>query len=285
MMQENSPQNSTLALSDTIALPAPTPWPMVLSLGLALLVAGMVTHWLVSLLGLMLTVRSIFGWFLDVFPHEKHVFVPIKTTVIVITSSRSTHAQHPVGENHRKLLPVETFSVTSGIKGGIIGGIAMIVPATLYGVLRYHSIWYAANLLAAGGFIHWAGESNAFLGEFHLRGLIAAAGIHSFVSVLVGLLYGAMLPMFPRKPILTAGFLAPLLWTSILYSALDIISPILNQRIDWIWFIASQIAFGLICGYVVNLQVKVRTPQFRSLPFSVRAGIHSDRPNTKDDAQ
>jgi hypothetical protein len=25
---------------------------------------------------------------------------------------------------------------------------------------------------------------------------------------------------------------------------------------------------------VVNLQVKVRTPQFQSLPFTVRAGIH-----------
>jgi hypothetical protein len=42
--------------------------------------------------------------------------------------------------------------------------------------------------------------------------------------------------------------------------------------------VASQITFGLVCGYVVNLQVKVRTPQFRALPFSVRAGLHSDRP-------
>ena len=81
--------------------------------------------------------------------------------------------------------------------------------------------------------------------------------------------------MFPRKPILTAGFIAPFLWTGVLHSALGIISPILNQRIDWVWFIVSQIAFGLVAGFVVNLQVKVRTPQFRSLPFSVRAGIHT----------
>ena len=40
------------------------------------------------------------------------------------------------------------------------------------------------------------------------------------------------------------------------------------------WFIVSQIAFGLVAGFVVNLHVKVRTPQFRSLPFAVRAGIH-----------
>jgi hypothetical protein len=136
------------------------------------------------------------------------------------------------------------------------------------------------NLLAAGGFVSWAGESNEFLSQFHLMGLLAAFGIHALTSVLVGLLYGAMLPMFPRKPILTAGFVAPFLWTGILYSALGVISPILNARIDWLWFVLSQIAFGLVCGFVVNLQEKVRTPQFRALPFAVRAGLHSDHPQS-----
>ncbi len=191
----------------------------------------------------------------------------------------------PIAEEHRKQLPLETFSITAGIKGGIVGGIAMVIPAALYGLLRYHSVWYAVNLLAAGGFVSWAGESNAFMAQFHLLGLLAALGIHSFTTVLVGLLYGAMLPMFPKKPILTAGFVAPLLWTGILYSALGVISPILNARIDWLWFIPSQIAFGLVCGFIVNLQVKVRTTQFQSLPFSIRAGIHSDRSHKKDDAQ
>jgi hypothetical protein len=59
-----------------------------------------------------------------------------------------------------------------------------------------------------------------------------------------------------------------------------VISPILNARIDWLWFVVSQIAFGLVCGFVVNLQVKVRTPQFRALPFAVRAGLHSDHPHS-----
>jgi hypothetical protein len=94
--------------------------------------------------------------------------------------------------------------------------------------------------------------------------------------LLVGLLYGAMLPMFPKYPIATAGLIAPLLFTGILHSALGIVSPILNERIDWFWFVISQIAFGLVCGYVVNLHAKVRTPQFRALPFSVRAGLEGD---------
>jgi len=268
---------------DSVILPAPTAWPMVLALGLALLITGMVTHWAISLLGLVLSLRSAVGWFFEVLPHEHHISVPVQAEVITISSTRTARRAAPQGENHRKLLPIETFSITAGIKGGIVGGLAMIVPAALFGLIRYHSVWYAVNLLAAGGFVSWAGESNDFLAQFHLQGLLAATAIHSLASVLIGLLYGAMLPMFPRKPILTAGFIAPFLWTGILYSALGIISPILNARINWLWFVISQIAFGLVCGFVVNLQVKVRTPQFRSLPFSVRAGIHGDQPQKDDD--
>jgi hypothetical protein len=268
--------------SDTVVLPSPTVWPIVLALGLTLIITGMVTHWVISLLGLVLTLRSMIGWFFDVFPHEKHIVVPIEPQTVTISSTRTIREQMEVG---RKLLPIETFSVTAGVKGGIVGGIAMIVPATLFSLLRYHSIWYAANLLAAGGFVSWREQSNEFLAQFHLEGLLAAIGIHTLVSVLVGLLYGAMLPMFPRKPILTAGFMAPLLWTGILYSVLNIISPILNARIDWFWFVISQIAFGLVCGFVVNQTVRVRTPQFRALPFHVRAGLHMDHPRRKDDSQ
>ena len=68
----------------------------------------------------------------------------------------------------------------------------------------------------------------------------------------------------------TAGLMVPFIFTGILYSALGIVSPILNQRIDWFWFVISQIFFGLVCGFVVNLQDKVRTPQFQALPFAVR---------------
>src|ERR1039457_6109205 len=258
-----------------VSLPAPTAWPMVLALGIALMLAGMVTHWAISLLGLLLALRAMWGWFFQVLPHEHHVSVPVHAAVIAITSTRTIRERPSDDVMHRKLLPVETFSLTAGIRGGIAGGLAMIVPAALYGLLRYHSVWYAVNLLAAGGFVGWAGESNAFLAQFHIEGLLAATAIHVLASVLIGLLYGAMLPMFPWKPILTAGFIAPFLWTGILYSAIGVISPILDARINWPWFIVSQIAFGLVCGFVVNLHVKVRTPQFQALPFSVRAGLHS----------
>ncbi len=259
-----------------LLMPSPTAWPVVLALGITLVMSGMVTSAYVSILGGVLALAGMVGWFRQVLPLEAHEAVNVSTDKVVASSSRTLAVRLPSDPTSRKIIPVETFRITTGIKGGIAGGIAMAVPAAIFSIIRYHSIWYAMNLLAAGGFVSWAGESNAFLSEFHLRGLLAALVIHGLTSLLVGLLYGAMLPMFPKYPIVTAGIMVPLLFTGILHSAIGVVSPILNQRIDWFWFVASQVAFGLVCGFVVNLQAKVRTPQFRALPFSVRAGLHSD---------
>jgi len=264
-----------------IQLPAPTAWPIVMALGVALLFTGLVTNLFIGILGLVLMVSGGVGWFLQVLPHELHVPVPVTVEEVVVVTSRTLRRRLPSSTMHRKILPVETFQITTGIKGGIAGGIAMTVPAGIFSVLKYHSFWYATNLLAAGGFVDWIGASDQFLGQFHWQGSLAALAIHSVTSLLVGLLYGAMLPMYPKYPIVTAGVVAPLMFTAILHSALGVVSPILNQRIDWFWFFISQIAFGLVCGYVVNLQAKVRTPQFQALPFAVRAGLHMDEP--KDD--
>ena len=261
--------------SHMVHLPAPTAWPIVMALGFTLTFAGLVTYWAVSALGLVLVVRSAFGWFGDVLPHELHEEIKVTTEVIEIKSTRSEVAKLPVSHHHRKILPVERFTLGAGVQGGLAGGAAMIVPATIYGLVRFHSLWYAPNLLAAFAIPNWALKSVAFLSAFHLEGLLVAMVVHLLASVLVGLLYGAILPMFPWEPIATAGFLAPIFWTGLLYGTLQAVTPGLNHRIDWLWFIASQIAFGLVAGFVVNLHVRVRTYQYQSLPFASRAGIIS----------
>lgn len=259
-----------------VHMPLPTAWPIVLSLGVTLIITGMVTSGVISLLGLLLSLAAAVGWFRNVLPVEAAEIISVPEEPAQIASVRTRIERLPLSHTQRKILPVERFQFSTGIKGGIAGGIAMIVPATLFSLLKYHSLWYAMNLMAAGGFISWAGQSDQFLAQFHIEGLLAALAIHAITSLLVGSLYGAMLPMFPRWPILTAGFAAPLLWTGLLSSVLGVVSPILNQRIDWFWFVPSQIAFGLVCGFVVNLQAKVRTPQFQALPFAVRAGFHAN---------
>lgn len=266
-----------------VHMPLPTAWPFAMALGTALIIAGMVTSAAISVLGIILFVTSAVGWFRNVLPFEAHELVPAPEAPIEIASARRSIERLPISPMHRKMIPVETFQVTTGLKGGIAGGIAMLAPATVFSLIKYHSLWYATNLMAAGGFVDWAHQSDAFLAEFHLQGLLAALAIHAVTSLLVGLLYGAMLPMFPRWPILTAGFIAPLLWTGLLASTLEVVSPILNERIDWYWFVPSQIAFGLVCGFVVNLHAKVRTPQFQALPFAVRAGIEMGDPEKDED--
>jgi hypothetical protein len=277
-MEHESPSGQ-----NAVHMPAPTAWPMVLALGITLIVAGLVTSPAVSVLGLAMTLAGGVGWFRAVLPVEAHEMVEVREEAIPVISGRQSIERLPVGPSHRKMLPMETFHITTGLKGGVAGGIAMVVPATVYSLIKYHSLWYAMNLLAAGGFVSWVGKSNAFLAQFHLQGLLAALAIHTVASLLVGLLYGSLLPMFPKWPILTAGFLAPLLWTGLLYSTLDTISPILNARIDWYWFVPSQILFGLVCGFVVNLQAKVRTPQFQALPFALRAGLHGVIDESQDE--
>jgi hypothetical protein len=186
---------------------------------------------------------------------------------------RTKVARIEVDESHRARLPVHTPSVMAGVKGGIAGGVAMIFPAILYGLIAYHSIWYPINLLGGAGVAGWTNPTLAEITHFRLSALITAIIIHAVGSLLVGLLYGAMLPMMPKRPILLGGIIAPVLWTGVLHSALPLINPFLADRIDWRWFVVSQVTFGLVAGWVVGKQVHIRTEQF--LPFAARVGLET----------
>src|SRR5580700_3372498 len=258
----------------TIHLPAPTAWPIVLAFGVTLLLAGLVTTTAVSLLGGILAIAGFVGWFRDVLPQEQEETIEVKVEAAVVSTARREVARLPVAPDlPRALLPLETYPVSAGIKGGLAGSVAMAVLACMYGVLKQHSIWYPINLLAATIYGQSLQLTPATLNAFHLGSFLVASFIHLLTSVLVGLLYGAMLPMFPRRPILLGGVIAPILWTGLLHSILGLINPLLDERIDWRWFIASQFAFGIVAGLVVVRQARVRTRQF--VPFVMRAGIET----------
>jgi hypothetical protein len=227
----------------------------------------------ISVLGAVLIVVGCVGWFGQVWPHAQHVAIPVKVVKLEYTSIRTKVARIQVDESHRARLPVHTPSVMAGVKGGIAGGAAMIVPALLYGLIAYHSIWYAVNLLGGAGVAGWTNPTLAEILHFRLSALITATIIHAVGCLLIGLLYGAMLPMLPRHPMLLGGIIAPVLWTGVLHSALPLINPFLAARIDWWWFIISQVTFGLVAGYVVSKQVHIRTEQY--LPFAARVGLET----------
>jgi hypothetical protein len=256
-----------------IELPAPTAWPIVLAFGLALVFAGLVTSASVSILGAILAIAGCTGWFHEVLPHEKHESVPVAKEVPIVATSRPQVAQvrWMTQELHRARLPLEIYPISAGIKGGLAGSVAMAVLAMIYGIISSHGVWYPINLLSAGFFP--ARTTVEQIAAFHWDSLIIATIIHLLCSVLVGLLYGVALPMFPRHPVLLGGAIAPFLWSGLLHSILDVVDPLLNQRIDWLWFVLSQIGFGVVAGIVVSRQTRVHT--WQSLPFGVRAGIET----------
>lgn len=257
----------------TILLPAPTAWPCVLAFGLTLVFAGVVTNGGVSLLGATLAIAGCVGWFRQVFPHEAHVAVLAQPMEIDAVTSRASVTQVQLGGAHRAHLPIETPPMIAGIKGGIAGGIVMVLPALLYGYLTQHSIWYAVNLLGGAGVGHWTNPTTADIAAFHWNGLIMATIIHTVTSLLIGLLYGAMLPMFPKRPILFGGLIAPLIWTGLLHSMMGIVNPAWNERISWGWFAVSELLFGIVAGLVVTKEERIRTNQ--SYPVLVRMGIET----------
>jgi hypothetical protein len=259
---------------NVIQVPAPTGWPLVAAFGFTLVFAGLLTHVMISSLGAITLCAGLIGWFREVLPREAHVPVALEKEehVPAPPSPRVRHLE--IGEfGHRARLPLKIYPYSAGIRGGLVGGAAMAVLAILYGLIGHKSIWYPINLLAAAGSARISAMTYDQLLMFDGVGLVLASMIHAAGSALIGLLYGVALPMFPRRPMLLGGILAPLFWSGILYAGLGIMNPALQARIHWGWFMASQFAFGLVAGFVVARHEPIATMQF--LPFAVRAGFEA----------
>jgi hypothetical protein len=257
-----------------IEVPAPTHWPLVLATGCVFMFAGLLTNVSVSGLGVVLAVAGCVGWFREVFPHQhEDVLVAVPEDAQVTTRRSRVERLAIAPDQLRAWLPVRTYPVSAGVKGGLAGSVAMAGLASAYGVLEQGSIWYPINLLAATMYAESLKLGSMDLHAFHASSLAIAVLIHGLVSILVGLLYGAMLPMFPRRPVLLGGLIAPILWSGLLYSFLGLVNPLLASRIDWPWFMASQVAFGIVAGVVVRRETRMLTRE--NLTFAMRAGIEA----------
>src|SRR6266566_1642448 len=258
----------------TIEVPAQTAWPVVLAVGFTLIFAGLLLSESMTGLGAVLALAGCVGWFREVFPRDHEEAVPVVPEDGQVTTGRRVVDRLAIApEQVRAWLPVHTYPVSAGVKGGWAGSVAMAVLACGYGLLKAGSIWYPINLLAAAVYAESLRLGPAQLNAFHADAFAIALVLHGLVSTLVGVLYGAMLPMFAHRPIVLGGLIAPVLWSGMLYSSLGLLNPLLESHIDWVWFIASQMAFGIVAGIVVVRQS--RMPTRENLSFALRAGIEA----------
>jgi len=269
--------------ANLVEMPAPTAWPIILAFGVMLSFASLVTNAGIGFAGIALVICGCVGWFRQVLPQEHHEMVARTAAVSEAVTIRTSVARLEVSDRHRAFLPIESYPIISGLKGGAAGGVAMILPALLYGLIAHHSIWYAVNLLGGAGVGHWRNPTTADIAAFHWSGLLIATVIHVAASLLVGLLYGALLPMWPKHPIVLGGIVAPLVWTGVLHSALVVINPAFNARVSWTWFAVSQFFFGIVAGIVVTRTGRIRTHQ--SVPFTMRLGLETADPMRPKDGE
>jgi hypothetical protein len=246
------------------------------------------THWSVTLIGLVVGLRAAVGWWSVVIPHEEHEELPIdplRRPAPILVESRSV-VRLRVGEaRHRVRIPEEVHPYSAGIWGGLAGGAAMAILACLYGLIAQHSIWYPVNLLAGAVVPQVGVETVEQLRAFNGMAFLAALLGHITLSVLVGIIYAVILPMFPKYAPFWAGILMPLFWSALIAVALNLLNPALNGKINWPWFVVCQLAYGLVGGYVIARSTSIRTMQSWSLAERAFLEAPGIRPPNEDDAK
>ena len=153
----------------------------------------------------------------------------------------------------------------------------MAALACLYGLIAQHSIWYPVNLLAGVVIPNLGNQSLEQLRAFNGLAFAAAFIGHGILSILMGIVYAAILPMFPKYAPFWAGILMPLFWSGLVATTLGILNPAMNDRVSWPWFVGCQLAFGLVGGYVIARSTNIQTMQ--SWPLAERAYL--DAPGLK----
>jgi hypothetical protein len=242
---------------NALEMPRPTVAPFVLAFGMVLLAAGVILGPGFLIIGGVILLAGLAIWITQLLPGRGHFHEEL------VGEAQAEH--RPIGApgrverlreglpGYRLRLPQDVHPISAGIKGGIVGGIVMPVPALLWGVLSGQGFWYPVNLLA-GMVLPSVGDMDAAeLGRFHLPLLVAAVIIHIVLSVVIGLIYGVLLPTLPSvpRPIAWGGLLMPVLWTAANYLAMRVGNPALPGEISWPWFIVSQFVYGVTMSAVV----------------------------------
>ncbi|HVX10067.1 MAG TPA: hypothetical protein VHC22_02590 [Pirellulales bacterium] len=262
--------------TESVSMPRPTAAPLVLSVGLALLAVGAVTNVAFVIVGAGLLVVGLGRWMGHLLPGRGHVHEPLvapaRRPAPIVGVPGKVERLRAGAPGYRLRLPERVHPISAGVKGGIVGGLIMPLPALTYGALSGHGIWYPVNLLAGMVFPGIDEAPAAQLETFSPGLLLVALVIHAVMSVVLGLIYGVLMPTLPDipKPLAWGALLAPMLWTGASFVLMASVNPLLKRGGDWPWFIASQFIFGVILASVVMLAGD--RPPLRAALFGAACG-------------
>jgi hypothetical protein len=257
----------------SLEMPRATVWPIVVALGLTMLGAGWASNLALSLVGAVFFVMGILGWIEQMLPGRGHMHEPLVDPSLrpreIVGEPGTVDQLKPGMAGYRFQLPESFHPISTGVKGGLVGGVAMAIPALAYGLLSGHGLWFPINLLAGIVVPGISGETEAQLESFQLSALVLAIVIHATFSLTFGLLFGVVsptLPPIPGGPVIAGGVLMPLLWTGLCHSFMGIVNPSLQKHVNWFWFIVSQAVYGLAMSIFVVRSQKVFIPPAGSGP-------------------
>ena len=255
------PQPEDSAAPGSVDMPRPTAAPVVVAAGLTLLGAGVALGPLFLVVGAVLLVAALAIWIRQLLPGQGHVQEPLAEAArrppTVIGEPGGVEHMRPGMPGYRLRLPQAVHPISAGLKGGLVGGAAMPVPALLWSIFTDRSIWYPLNLLAGMALPLPANmtpqQVEQFLMEPHASYLLVGVVIHVMMSVVIGLIYGVLLPTLPAvpRPIAWGGLLMPVVWTGASYVAMRVVNPALPEKVSWPWFLLSQLVYGITMPAVV----------------------------------
>jgi hypothetical protein len=242
---------------DAVEMPRPTVAPFVVVFGLTLVAAAVALGLAFLAVGAVVLVAGLGIWIANFLPGRGHMQESLpgaarRTQPAPGASGGVEHLREGM-PGYRLRLPQDVHPVSAGIKGGIVGGAVMPVPALLWGLLSDRGFWYPVNLLAGMVLPGVDRMDTSELGQFHLSLMLAAIVIHVVLSVVIGLIYGVLLPTLPSvpRPIAWGGLLMPILWTGVSFVAMGVVNPALTGKVSWPWFVVSQFVFGITMPAVV----------------------------------
>jgi hypothetical protein len=152
--------------------------------------------------------------------------------------------------------------ILRGIAGGLVGGVLMPIPAVLWSLGTGRGVWYPVNLLAGMVVPGLNDPAAPELRKFYPDWLALALVLHLALSLGFAVACALLLPRLRPipGPLAWGGLLLPLLWTALSYGLMGVVNPVLQQRVNWPWFVVSQFVFGIAAAVVVVRSEKVYIP-------------------------